>query len=292
MRKISQLVCSLAGLLILAGAPAMAHHLDQLDPMVALESNVKDADFVFQGRVTNVTYHNSTANKTSVALPHTFVTFQVEQVFKGKQTQDLITLRFIGGAAQNGTTMQAGGVPLFDVGDQDVLFVKDNGKSSCPLVGCAQGRYRLIGKQVYNDEGREIFLSAGKLLRGRSVPLEEVLTNTIGTQTIRQVEVVEPGESTFVDEPTPPGQALDPTTFKSFLTGQVQRFFRADQLAKLPAVRSLSIGEEFFVSKPKAELPPQAGPEDAPLARTAQESYEQEQLRKNGGNPVIPPFKP
>jgi hypothetical protein len=37
--------------------------------------------------------------------------------------------------------MTVGGMPRFEVGDEDVLFVSGNGRSICPLYGMMHGRY-------------------------------------------------------------------------------------------------------------------------------------------------------
>src|SRR5690606_27297716 len=48
--------------------------------------------------------------------------------------------------------------PRPDVGDRDVVFLRGNGRSICPLVGCGKGRLRLVGESVYDEEGRAFAL--------------------------------------------------------------------------------------------------------------------------------------
>ena len=127
------------------------------------------AELVFEGEVVRVAHRVSTViDEADAKLPHTFVTFSIKRVLKG-HTQDptSITLRFMGGSNGEGKTLIVSGVPEFQVGDRDILFVKGNGKSLCPLVGSDQGRLRVVRGQVYNDRGAAVWIAAdGRLASG------------------------------------------------------------------------------------------------------------------------------
>jgi hypothetical protein len=147
-----------------------------------LSDNMGEADLVMHGTVRYIDYVMSEPSEESpTALPHTFVTYRVQDVIKGKVTDDYITLRFIGGLDR--ATLRFLGMseaPMFDVGDEDILFIKDNGSRQCPLVKGRQGRLRVIKQQVYTDGGREIALnSESKLSHGKSHRFFEVLTTDI-----------------------------------------------------------------------------------------------------------------
>lgn len=47
-------------------------------------------------------------------------------------------------------------IPLFDVGEEDILFVAANTENDCPLVSCPDGRIRIINDQLYDEEGNEL----------------------------------------------------------------------------------------------------------------------------------------
>jgi hypothetical protein len=83
-------------------------------------------------------------------MPHTFVTYRVDHAVKGGTPGEEVTLRFLGGAAADGVrSLSVSGIPEFDLGDRDLLFVgDDNGRSACPLVDCESGRLPVVGDQI------------------------------------------------------------------------------------------------------------------------------------------------
>jgi len=127
------------------GDPGGGQELSRM--LVAVES-------VIYGTVTKVEYRMST--KKSAAdeiLPYTFVTYEIREKIRGRTDKDTVTLRFIGGPAGQGRFLTVTGVPLFNVGNEDVLFIQGNGKADCPLVNCEFGRFRVFQGRVYNSAG-------------------------------------------------------------------------------------------------------------------------------------------
>ena len=88
-------------------------------------------------------------------MPFTEVTFSELEVFKGEVAAAELTLRFLGGPAPDGLTLDVGGMPKFAVGDRVVVFSSGNGVRACPLVGWWQGVYRLLF-----DAARDVFTVA------------------------------------------------------------------------------------------------------------------------------------
>lgn len=129
-----------AVLALAAGAASAQTPIDT--SLVAFSS---EADLVFQGTVTDIKYAPSIEG-----IPHTFVTYRVEEVLKGAYSAPTLTLRFIGGVKIEGNVMRRLSVshaPRFETGHHDLLMVKDNTQVQCPLVQCAQGRFRFeIGR--------------------------------------------------------------------------------------------------------------------------------------------------
>ncbi len=121
---------------------------------------IKNAELIFQGVVTKVEYKESNPiSEDYLQLPHAFVTFRIENVLKGSaKDKEFITLRFQGGMAVDGRVLMIPGIPLFDVGDRDILFVHRNGRHICPLVGWQQGRFRIIDGALVNDAGQEVII--------------------------------------------------------------------------------------------------------------------------------------
>jgi hypothetical protein len=65
-------------------------------------------------------------------------------------------MRFPGGTDGQGSFVEVSGVPVFEQGDQDLLFVRGNGEQGCPLVGCEWGRFRILNGAVYNTHGSPV----------------------------------------------------------------------------------------------------------------------------------------
>ncbi len=122
---------------------------------------------VFHGRVTNVGYRVSAASPGVPGMPFTFVTYAITEVLQGVSPGPSITLRFIGGTDGRGGFVEAEGVPRFQPGDEDVLFVAGNGESGCALVMCEFGRYRVVDGAVYEAHGVPIAgVVAGRIANG------------------------------------------------------------------------------------------------------------------------------
>ncbi len=116
-----------------------------------LKQQLAQSELTFSGQVWKVVYKLS-----SNGVPHTFVTYKVNQKYfggirEGKTSK--VTLRFLGGPMGDGSFLISSYIPHFNVGDTDILMVRDNNRSDCPLVGCMAGRVRMYGNGVYNAWG-------------------------------------------------------------------------------------------------------------------------------------------
>lgn len=143
-------------------------------------SKLKQADFVFEGVVLDVSYKVWELSNGE-PLPYTFVTYRVDKVLKGAANQPEVTLRFLGGMQDEERYMSPSGTPLFDEGDHDLLMVLGNGNLSCPLVDCAGGRFRIIGGLVVDDKGYHVEISeSGEIRKGIKLELDDVNTHEVG----------------------------------------------------------------------------------------------------------------
>jgi hypothetical protein len=73
---------------------------------------------------------------------HTFVTLRVERTLKGAPA-DTLTLTLLGGTVGK-RTLRIAGIPTFNVGQRQVVFVARNGEVMCPLIGAGHGRYHVV----------------------------------------------------------------------------------------------------------------------------------------------------
>ena len=109
---------------------------------------VTRADTVFKGEVT--TKNSQWIGEGATQHIVTFITCKVEETYKGTPASTQ-TLRFLGGTVGN-DTMEVPDMPQFEVGQKAVLFVVNNGKQFCPLVGVAQGRFHVVRDETSGVE--------------------------------------------------------------------------------------------------------------------------------------------
>lgn len=79
----------------------------------------------------------------------TLTRLNVEKVMFG-ETADTLELETLGGST-GGFTMHVAGMPSLETGSKYVLFVKDNGRTICPLVGWQDGSLAVKS----DEEGQE-----------------------------------------------------------------------------------------------------------------------------------------
>lgn len=255
----------------------------------SLDAALKAADAVVLAKVVDVQYAFSKGDGRQLeTLPHTFVTFEISRVLKGNPNQARVTLRFLGGRGKESQFMMVNNAPLFDPGQDDILFIKGNQTVSCPLVSCAEGRMRLIKDMSYSDVGQQLVQTPKRQLAfGKFEPLEEVLSHHVSQTTIFRRIVNEQGEGKPEDE-LPIGDHLRAAALIEFIMARVQALDPNHKWDRLPAIKSASIEKTFTVRLPKAvakKVPAQTGfmrPEP-----TAAELEEEIAFKRNGGNPVL-----
>lgn len=101
---------------------------------------VAEAEAIYRGRVTDVVARR-VPNAAGNQFIKTFVTFSVERTLKGPEQREVV-LEFLGGTLGD-ESLSVGGVPKFNPGEREILFVQKNGLQFCPLVRLGHGRYRV-----------------------------------------------------------------------------------------------------------------------------------------------------
>ncbi len=124
------------------------------------------ANLIFRGKVAAVRYRTSPGGPNgSRGMSYTFVTYSISSVLQGSPPGRRIRHRFVGGADGSGGFVEAEGVPLFQVGDEDILFVAGNGETGCPLVMCEFGRFRVLDGVVHEAHGAPVVSVEGGRIR-------------------------------------------------------------------------------------------------------------------------------
>lgn len=198
-------------------------------------------------------------------------------------------------------------VPLFDVGDEDVLFVKNNTKSACPLVGCADGRMRIIDSKMYDEEGYRIVApkNLSTFTKGKCEASSIVDSHNIGNIPLRWEDSPEPKTATNAVSTASAVDQLpqvSSTVFADYLKSTVtSRSANATSMATAqPMVFSADFNQKLVVadSQPVAES---QQPKVAPYATSTtgvsaiekqeveQRIKETEQNQSNGADKGIMP---
>lgn len=275
------------GLALLATAvPLAASAHEGIGDPFTLRRLVQESDLIFQGVVRSIEYRNAEIlSPGDQAIPHTFVTFEIERLFKGRpESQGSITLRLQGGPDGNGQYLMISAVPTFDIGDRDILFVSDHYPDVCPILGWAEGRLRILDGAGYSEYGRELWLSReNHVLAGDFRPAPEVLTHQIGDLEF----TAEPGPADAVVGFEPPAGArrADLTTLTTTLDSMVRAIHTPAQLAALEPLRSARLTDRLVVGQARPLAPPLATPIESDLLND--DFYERNQLEKSQGDPTL-----
>jgi hypothetical protein len=138
---------------------------------------VAQAQVIFQGKVTDV--RSQWVGEGGQRHIVTYVTFQVADAVKGTSDQSY-TIRMFGGTVGE-ESMGVADAPEFQVGDEDILFVENNGSQLIPLVGIMHGRYRVerdnSGTEVVTDHERAPVRNVARLGRTSAMAAPAVERN-------------------------------------------------------------------------------------------------------------------
>lgn len=275
MKRKLILTAILSIVLALVMMDIQASHSDHIAP----SDLVLKADLIFEGKVVDVEYRSSDVESDDqVAMPHTFVTYEIEKNYKGRSAEGrLITLRFRGGPDEQGNTLIISGIPLFNVGDQDIVFVSGNGQEISPVVGGDHGRFRVSNNEIFSNSWQEIWLlNNGEIGQGRINPDKASVTYRIGVNEFS----FETNDKSKWKPPVGSQRALAPQ-FRKFLAESVSQNFTPQVLGRLTAAKSVNMSERFTVGAPQ----PVAGP-SAPIVTVPKDTNIDESVPASGIEPL------
>ena len=165
---------------------------------------VAEADAIYRGRVTSVQARRVDRPDGEGSLIKTFVTLTVERVLKGPERSE-VTLEFLGGTVGQ-ETMSVSGMPKFNLGAREIVFVQKNGQQFCPLVGLMHGRYRVMRDEATSRE---------HIARDNGVPLTD-------TSEVELPITALPGPVRAASAANS-SNALTPAAFESSIATELQR---------------------------------------------------------------------
>lgn len=136
----------------------------------------KEADIVFVGTVTNIHSEWSDQEKTGI---YTYITFSNLEIIIGDFQDTTLIIRISGGQVDDRKILYLG-IPQFEVGKRDLIFLSGNFVELCPIVGWVQGRFRVVFDET---------VMADLVLTNDRKPIEEIRNNKIilsrGTEDIK-----------------------------------------------------------------------------------------------------------
>lgn len=290
MNKLTAVSATLA--VSLMTIPAMAKGSIDLNKLI------NKSDLIFKGEVTDITYKDS-----SEGLPHTFVTYRMDELIAGETKQKQVTLRFIGGKQTTGKTeryLHVSDVPEFEVGESDVLFVRKNNKIICPLVDCSSGRFRNLSGFIASEDGQPVVMNE----KGSYQLSRQSMADQIG-KTNRQkgrgrAVSNETGESKIT-----PNKGSSPVDIDNFLISVKSKVTQQRSKGALTTMNfkssdpSQGFSSGFFkavapldqaMASPTKQASSNTKKAMMPLSNPGKSSFdlwEEEMLRKNGGDPVL-----
>lgn len=166
------------------------------------EELVNESDYIVRTVVKSIRSEREEANGQSHI--YTFVELEVRETIAGTPPQPLV-LRMLGGQIGN-VVMEVEGAPKFVVGQEDILFVRGNGRQFTPLTAMMHGRYRIM---------KEAASGRSYVARSNDQPLKTVS------------EVARPmTEAGALAAPTPPAQALTPEAFTQQIRNTINPNYR------------------------------------------------------------------
>ncbi|MGD9850874.1 MAG: hypothetical protein AB7T38_06390 [Nitrospirales bacterium] len=226
----------------------------------SLAQRVTEAELIYSGTVEKVEYGLSDGMTDSEgALPYTYVTYRIDQTLKGSSANGTsLTLRFLGGQTSDGRFFEASNIPQFQVNDRDLLFVENNGETDCPLVDCQSGRFRILKKGMYADDGRPVVgINTGHFI------YDNRLKSSSAPLTLERV--------------------------KKAILKEVTRLYTPQQLQALEPVQSAERGDTGNLSRQPDDLAPGVplSPEEGPGSASEGDRLESEAFERNRGNPVL-----
>lgn len=125
------------------------------------DRTVDDAELIVEGTVSDIESRWS----QDLTTIYTYVTLEQLKLVHGESKSDTLTLRFEGGKV-GAHEVTAHGVPKFEKGTRELLFVANNGVAVSPIVGFFQGRFKIVGDKVHDFAGLPIVgLRDGALMK-------------------------------------------------------------------------------------------------------------------------------
>jgi len=142
---------------------------------LGLDEMLGTAEFVFEGEVIDVLARESASGDI-----HTYVTFRIEEIIKGRYLKNTIELRFLGGEVGD-LKLKVSEMHLPAMGEKGIYFVESLGRYQVnPLLGWSQGHILVVSdengvERVMSRDRRPIIaVESGVGMQGRALRLRSL----------------------------------------------------------------------------------------------------------------------
>lgn len=148
----------------------------------SFDALVNESDYIIHSRVKSVSTEKRPASQGVKIV--TRVELEVLELIAGSPPSN-VTLELLGGKVGD-EEMQVEGMPRFIEGDEDILFVRDNGRTICPLYGMMHGRY---GVRADSSTGQKYLVRVDETPLHSSAEISAPLGDHSSTPSARSVEI-------------------------------------------------------------------------------------------------------
>ncbi len=166
----------LVAVLFFASESALAHGSLGRAKETDLAAMAETANLVVIANIQDVKYVNVPIKGEDHTIPNGLVTISILKTLRGKAPGKTMTLRFLGGSDGLGGILGVNGVPMFEAGEINLLFITGNGNAACPLANCEWGRFRVLKDAVYNTHGSPVLSVSNGHVVAHGVPPKELTT--------------------------------------------------------------------------------------------------------------------
>lgn len=170
---------------------------------VSLNEMLQQSQFVFEGTVTAIE-----AQENSQKRIHTYVTFEIKDIIKGKYHSNIITLSFLGGTVGD-VTMAVSDMQLPQEGEHGIYFVESLERLQVnPLYGWSQGHF-IIERDATGSE---------RIMTNKRLPVTAVIDKMQDNQ-------MAPGKERI--------QALSKGVVRGLVVGQDKKGLTVDEFKRV-----------------------------------------------------------
>lgn len=274
------LMSLLLGSTVISTSYAASNSIQNPDHESYLKNLVVQSELIFRGKLIDISEQLSVEK-----IPYTFVTYHVNEVVIGQYFNDTITLKFVGGHFPNGNKLTASNSPQVELGEESILMVQQSIDAGCDFVDCEKGRFAIEGGTVVsanesavmvNDEGQINFVSSAAA---------KSKSNSVNSNVANFVAYLKSLNKESLNKvPSSQGKS---SQAKSIKPNNFNRMKGVPFKAYSALTRASTAPQEVNAKTSVAQSNVTTKHELLTLEGSQFDQLEVEQLKKNGGNPLL-----